>query len=94
MKAFLAITDSDWFAFLWHQAELAVVNFWQPSDARRFRALAPGQRVLFNLHAPHYAVSGGRFFPSRLILLLSLAWGTFGYRNGGRLLLEEPSLAG
>lgn len=40
MKAFLAVTDNDWFNFLKRQPELDEVNFWQPGGKVQFKALA------------------------------------------------------
>lgn len=82
MRAFVAITDNDWFAFLRRQPELREVNFWQPKGGRQFRALAPGQPLLFKLHAPHHVIAGGGFFATFSILPMSLAWSTFGVQNG------------
>lgn len=82
MRAFVAITDNDWFTFLRGQSGLTEVNFWQPKGGRQFRALEPGQPLLFKLHAPHKAIAGGGFFATFSILPLSLAWSTFGIQNG------------
>jgi len=84
MRAFVAITDNEWFAFLNRQDSLAEVNFWQPSGGRQFRALEPGQPLLFKLHAPDNFIAGGGFFATFSILPLSLAWETFGVANGAR----------
>jgi hypothetical protein len=32
LKAFVEVTDNDWFAFLAGLPEIDEVNFWQPSD--------------------------------------------------------------
>ena len=82
MKAFVAITDNDWFEFLRRQDGVTEVNFWQPSGGRQFRALAPGQPLLFKLHAPHNVIAGGGFFATFSILPMSIAWETFGVANG------------
>ncbi len=49
-----------------------------------FRAVDPGQPLLFKLHAPHNVIAGGGFFVTFSILPLSLAWQTFGLANGAR----------
>ncbi len=82
MRAFVAITDNEWFEFLRRQEGLTEVNFWQPSGGRQFRALEPGQPLLFKLHAPHNVIAGGGFFATFSILPISLAWETFGTGNG------------
>lgn len=45
MKAFVAVTDNDWFEFLGSQPELDEVNFWTPSGrplaSRRTRPFGP-----------------------------------------------------
>ena len=82
MKAFVAVTDNDWFEFLRRQSGLTEVNFWQPGGGRRFRALAPGQPLLFKLHAPQNAIASGGFFATFSILPMSLAWQIFGIQNG------------
>jgi len=82
VKTFVAVTDNDWFDFLSRQEGLTEVNFWQPGGGRQFRALAPGQPLLFKLHAPQNAIAGGGFFATFSILPMSLAWQTFGIQNG------------
>jgi putative restriction endonuclease len=82
LRAFVAVTDNDWFDFLRRHAELSEVNFWQPGGGRQFRALAPGQPLLFKLHYPQNFIVGGGFFATFSILPISLAWETFGIQNG------------
>lgn len=82
VKAFVAVTDNDWFEFLRRQSGLTEVNFWQPGGGRQFRALDPGQPLLFKLHAPKNFIVGGGFFATFSILPMSLAWQTFGIQNG------------
>lgn len=82
MKAFVAVTDNDWFSFLRARPELTEVNFWQPGGGRNFRALDPGQPLLFKLHYPQNFIVGGGFFATFSILPVSLAWETFGPQNG------------
>lgn len=43
MKAFIAVTDRDWYEFLRRRPNSDEVNFWQPGGGRQFRALNPGQ---------------------------------------------------
>lgn len=59
MKSLIAVTDRDGFEFL-RDRQPDEVNFWQPSGGTSFRALSPGQPLLFKLHAPdHFIVGGG-----------------------------------
>jgi putative restriction endonuclease len=82
VKAFVAVTDNEWFELLRRQPELTEVNFWQPGGGRQFRALDPGQPLLFKLHAPKNFIVGGGFFATFSILPMTLAWQTFGVQNG------------
>jgi putative restriction endonuclease len=61
VKAFVAVTDNEWFEFLRRQPDLTEINFWQPSGRTQFRALDPGQPLLFKLHAPKNFIVGGGF---------------------------------
>jgi putative restriction endonuclease len=81
MRIFVAITDSDWFSFLsvLHPDE---VNFWQPSASSSFRALSPGEPLLFKLHSPDDYIVGGGFFSHHTVLPASFTWATFGPKNG------------
>lgn len=81
MKIWVGVTDEDWFVRLKH-LEPDEVNFWQPSGGRAFRALAPGEPFLFKLHSPKSFIVGGGFFVSHTSLPTSLAWDTFGVKNG------------
>lgn len=88
MKAFVGITDRDWYEFLRAIPELDEVNFWQPSPSGTFRAIEPGDPFLFKLHYPDHFIVGGGFFAHYSVLPASLAWETFGERNGARTLVE------
>lgn len=57
----IAVTDGDWFDMLRQQSNLAEVNFWA-SSAANFRALQPGEMLLFKLHAPRNVIVGGGIF--------------------------------
>ena len=41
MKAYVGITDYDWYELLASRPGLDEVNFWQPGGSRRFGALKP-----------------------------------------------------
>jgi putative restriction endonuclease len=58
------------------------VNFWQPSGAREFRVLAPGEPFFFKTHYPHNRLVGGGFFSDSARLKVSEAWELFGQANG------------
>ncbi len=82
MRPFVAITDGDWFSYLSSAGPLDEVNFWQPSGNVQFKALQPGEPFLFKLHSPHDFIVGGGFFSHFTILPVSLAWKSFGQKNG------------
>ena len=88
MKAFVGVTDYDWFKFLSSIEGIDEVNFWQPSGHQIFRALSPGEPFLFKLHHPHNFVVGGGFFAHATIIPVSLAWNTFQEKNGASSFLE------
>jgi putative restriction endonuclease len=84
VKAFVGITDYEWFKTLSAIPGIGEVNFWQPSGETIFRALSPGEPFLFKLHSPRDFVVGGGFFAHSTTLPLNLAWDTFREKNGAR----------
>ena len=88
MRLFVAVTDHDWFQLHAQKSSVDEVNFWQPSPDANFRALAPGEILLFKLHAPNNFIAGGGFFTRFLHLPISLVWDAFGEGNGVRTLPE------
>ena len=62
MRAFVGVTDGEWFSRLSSDPNLTDVNFWQPGGARQFRALSPGELFLFKLHSPRNYIVGGGWF--------------------------------
>lgn len=82
MKAFIAVTDLEWYRFLLARGQLDEVNFWRPLGATTFRALEPGQPFLFKLPYPEHAIVGGGFFAHYTAFPASLAWDAFGEKNG------------
>ena len=82
MKAYVAVTDNDWFRFLKQRPNLDEVNFWQPGGNRLFGTLQPNEPFLFKLHYPDNYIVGGGFFAHSSILPSSLAWDAFGEKNG------------
>lgn len=87
MHAYVAVTDNDWYRHLRRLPEPDEVNFWQPSGGRAFRALRPGEPLLFKLHAPESFIVGGGFFAHHTTLPVSLAWEAFGTKNGAASLM-------
>ncbi|MEH1014556.1 HNH endonuclease [Micromonospora sp. CPCC 206060] len=82
MKAYVGVTDGDWFRFLAERPDLSEVNFWRPAGDRAFRALTPGEPFFFKTHHPHNRVVGGGFFSGFVQLRISEAWEMFGEGNG------------
>ncbi|MEE9280177.1 MAG: HNH endonuclease [Myxococcota bacterium] len=91
MRAYVGITDLEWFRLLASRAQLDDVNFWQPGGQKVFRSLEPGELFLFKLHAPHRAIVGGGFFAHATLLPVSLAWDAFREANGALSLDEMRS---
>lgn len=91
MKAFIGVTDFDWYSYLSTIQDLDEVNFWQPSATKHFRALQPGEPFLFKLHSPRNYIVGGGFFAHSTISPVSLAWEAFGGKNGAHTLKEMRS---
>jgi putative restriction endonuclease len=80
MDGTVAVTDFDWYTFLL-AAQPAEVNFWAPSDRRRFSAphFSP---FFFKLKAPYRAICGFGYFARWTSLPDWLAWECFGVGNG------------
>lgn len=88
MKAYVAVTDLDWFNLLRAIPQLDEVNFWQPGGNRIFKALKPRELFLFKLHSPNDYIVGGGIFAYSNILPISLAWDSFDVKNGANSLFE------
>lgn len=82
MRLRIAVTDNDWFRFLRNQPDVDEVNFWKPGGNQPFYGLNPGELLLFKLHAPENFITGGGFFIHFTFLPYTLAWETFGLKNG------------
>jgi putative restriction endonuclease len=82
VRAYVGVTDGEWYRFLAARPALREVNFWQPSGGRGFHALAPGEPFFFKTHYPHNRVVGGGFFSGSARLPMSEAWELFGAANG------------
>lgn len=81
MKYWVGVTDNGWFEFL-SNAGVDEVNFWQPKGKVTFAGLQPGSPYLFKLKRPFNHVAGGGYFVKSTSLPLSIAWETFGLKNG------------
>lgn len=88
MRAYVGVTDYDWFQLLQGQEDLEEVNFWQPGGSRQFRTISEGELFLFKLHSPRNFIVGGGFFTHSSLLPIGLAWKAFGLANGVRSLEE------
>ena len=82
MRAYVGVTDNEWYRFLAARPGLQEVNFWQPSGGREFHVLAPGEPFFFKTRYPHNRMVGGGFFSDSVRLRVSEAWELFGEANG------------
>jgi putative restriction endonuclease len=82
VKAFVAVTDRDWYDYLQGRPDVDEVNFWQPGGKRLFDLLGVGEPLLFKLHWPDNFIVGGGFFAHASLLDARLAWEAFGEKNG------------
>jgi putative restriction endonuclease len=88
MRVFVGVTDYDWYEHLSARPDLDEVNFWSPGGSV-FKVLQPGELFLFKLKAAHgHVIVGGGVFAHDTRLPLSLAWLTFGGKNGVATLEE------
>jgi putative restriction endonuclease len=88
VRGYFGNTDFDWYSFLAAQRDVDEVNFWQPSGSGRVVHLDPGSPFFFKLKKPHYAIGGFGFFATKTVLPTSVAWETFGFKNGSATLAE------
>lgn len=82
MRAYIGITDWEWFQHLRSMPQVDEINFWKPGGKHRFGAVQPGELFLFKLHSPRNYVVGGGLFSYSTILPVSLAWESFKEANG------------
>ena len=94
MRAYVGVTDSSWCSFLRARPDVTEVNFWQPSGAREFRILSPGEPFFFKTHYPHNRLVGGGFFSDSARLRVSEAWELFGGANGATSVEEMRTRIG
>ncbi len=88
MKAYVGVTDGEWYRQLADQPPGGEVNFWRPASGRQFRALSPGEPFFFKSHHPENRVVGGGFYSGFVALRISEAWDLFRRGNGARTLEE------
>jgi putative restriction endonuclease len=94
MRAYVGVTDYNWFDILRNIPAIEEVNFWQPGGNQVLKALKPGEMFLFKLHYPWNKIVGGGFFAYSTLLPISLAWDSFGRKNGANTLLEMRQRVG
>lgn len=87
MKFYLGVTDNNWYQYL-SNINPEDINFWQPAGSVSFKVIQPGAPFLFKLKSPLNAIGGIGFFASHTFLPMSIAWDTFGNRNGCDLYAE------
>ena len=80
---YIGLTDYDWYKY--HKSIRAEeVNFWRPGS-QPFKALPENGLFLFKLKKKHGSkIVGGGFFKKYINIPISLAWDSFGERNGVR----------
>lgn len=79
MEFWVGVTDKKWYDFL-ANLKPDEVNFWQPSGTPAFKKQL--ELFLFKLHSPLNYIVGGGYFVTYTNLPISLAWETFGEKNG------------
>jgi putative restriction endonuclease len=84
VRLYVANTDPDWFTFLSQHQPLDEVNHWQPGGRQQFNAIAPGELLVFRLRSPINRIAGYGVFARAALLPISLAWSSFGIKNGQR----------
>lgn len=83
VRGYIANTDFDWFTLLRSiEPPIDEVNFWRPGSDATFRALSPGEPLLFRLKSPHNAIGGFGYFAHFSSLPVSMAWDVYRIANG------------
>lgn len=82
MRAYVGVTDGDWYRYLAARPELTEANFWRPGGGKAFGALSLGEPFLFKMHHPHHRIVGGAWFTGFVRLSVIEAWEVFGQANG------------
>ncbi len=94
VKAYVGVTDGDWYRYLAALPERDEVNFWRPSGGTQFRVLTPGEPFFFKTHHPHDRIVGGGFYSGFAQLRVSEAWEFFGRANGAATIEEMRNRVG
>jgi putative restriction endonuclease len=81
VNLFVANTDNTWFDFLSAEPNVSEVNFWWPGEMQ-FRALQPGELLVFRLKSPRNKIGGFGVFSNHSLLPVQIAWDSFGRANG------------
>lgn len=83
MQGFVANTDVEWFRFLRNSPYANEVNFWRPKGGTSFKALQPGEPLIFKLKKAHgHRIVGFGLFLSFTPMTAHDAWDLFGPMNG------------
>ena len=83
VKAYVGVTDGDWWRFLAANPTVTEVNFWQPGGNRDFKILQRGEPFLFKTKwNDGNRLVGGGYFEGFVRLKITEAWEIFGYGNG------------
>lgn len=90
MRAYVGITDFQWYEFLRARPYLDEINFWRPgSEGSRFGVISAGEPFLFKTHSGHGSMLvGGAFLSGYERMRVSRAWELFGEGNGASSLAE------
>ncbi|HOO60432.1 MAG TPA: HNH endonuclease [Candidatus Mcinerneyibacteriales bacterium] len=80
-RFYVGVTDNQWYQFL-SEKRPDEVNFWRPGKFQQVHYIKPYDLFLFKLHSPLDYIAGGGFFARHTPLPLSLAWESFGEKNG------------
>jgi putative restriction endonuclease len=92
MRAWVGVTDWDWYRFL-QERGATEVNFWRPSDVRPFSVIPRGAPFLFkSKFRDGNRIVGGGFFEGWTMLPTLRAWEIFGEGNGSPSLAEMRTL--
>jgi putative restriction endonuclease len=82
VKAYVAVTDIDWYNYLSSRPTIREANFWRPFGSRSFKVLQPGEPFIFKTKAPLNKIVGGAIYEGFVSLNISQAWEFFGEGNG------------
>lgn len=82
MKAYVGVTDIDWYNYLSSRPAIREANFWRPYGSRAFKVLASGEPFIFKTKAPLNKIVGGAVFEGFVSLNISRAWEFFEEGNG------------